>query len=113
MIMDASIVNFSEAGEIEGLKAELTKHGVQFEERSLVMKSEDGGSWPALAIYASTFGPLAAALCAYFKHRKRKVSIKSPKNEVVFENYSVEEIERILTTTKGVIQIEDRPKFQV
>lgn len=110
--MDASIVDSSEAGELEGLKAELTKHGVRFEERSPVMMAADGGSWPALAIYASTFAPLAAALCAYFKHRKRKVSIKSPKNEVVFENYSVEEIERILTTTKGVLHIEDRPKFK-
>jgi hypothetical protein len=110
--MDASIVDFSEAGEIDGLKAELTKHGVEFEERFLVMKAADGGSWPALAIHAATFGPLAAALCAYFKHRKRKVSIKNPKSEVVFENYSPAEIEKILNTSKGDIRIEDRPDFK-
>jgi hypothetical protein len=110
--MEASIVDFSEAGEVEGLKNELAKQGVDFEERSLVMASADGGSWPGLLIHASTFGPLAAALCAYFKHHKRRVSIKSLKTEVVFENYSVEEIEKILNTTNGMIQIGDRPRFK-
>src|SRR5689334_17131603 len=110
--MDVSLVDYSEAGELEGLKTQLTKHGVEFEEHFLVTRAADAGSWPALVIHVLHSAPLAAALCAYFKHRKRKVSIKSHQNEVVFENYSVEEIEKILNTTNGVIQIEDRPKFQ-
>jgi hypothetical protein len=109
--MDANIIDFTKS-EIEGLKAELEKHGVEYEQRSFVQLSAEGGDWPSLLIHALDFGPLALALAAYFKHRKRKLSIKSPKGEVTFENFSPSEIERILNSTKGIIHIEGRPSSE-
>ena len=95
------------------LESALKRAGVSYERSKLTQFSVDPSHATVIIITVTTIGALARVLTAYLKERKRRIVVAKTVDgtQLAADNYSVEEVERLLRAaaehSDGHVHIED------